>query len=140
MAVSVILPQPVPSAALRHLADALAQTHCHAQAYGQPFGHALRRAVAHVEAGIAFEPYNATHYRVQSITHPWEWLYITLDSCSCHGSQPSMWCWPHALLHLLTAHAALLHLTSCPRPTLDYIPLRQPFDLTTIVRECMEWD
>lgn len=134
MAVAAILPQPQP--VLRLLADALAHTHAHAPLYGDSFARALHRAVAHVEAGTAYEPYNALYYRVQSFSRAWLWHYVTLDHCSC--DRHTRWCWHRALVHLLTAQNALLTLDRCPRPTLAYVPPRHSYDLATIVRECDE--
>ena len=130
MAVSVILPQPQPL--LRLLADALTQIH----ADTPTFARALRRAVAHVESGIAYEPYNLTHYRIQSVSRPWMWHYVTLHSCSCRTRSP--WCWHRALLHLLTAQAALTALDRCPRPTLAQVPPRPCDDKAAIIRACDE--
>ena len=116
MAVAAIVPQPQPL--LRLLADALTLLHANTPA----FARALRRAVAHAEAGIAYEPYTLTHYRVQSMSRPWLWHYVTLHACSC--GTPAPWCWHRALLHLLTAQAALTALARCPRPTLAHVPPR----------------
>lgn len=140
MAVATILPQPQP--VLRLLANALTQTHTANSLYGSPFARALNRAVAHVESGIAYEPYNAMYYRIQSASRSWLWHYVTLDHCSCEGAMPEIskhpWCWHRALVHLLTAQAALSTLDRCPRPTLAYVPPRQPNDMATILRECDE--
>lgn len=79
MAVAAILPQPQPI--LRSLADALAHTHAQALLYGDSFARALHRAVAHVEAGTAYEPYNALYYRVQSFSRAWLWHCQVSPAC-----------------------------------------------------------
>lgn len=138
MAVPLIVAQSAPPAdsALHPIAAALKQTHAADPAYGLPFARAVDRALAHVASGIHYEPYNATHYRVQSHSRCWLWHYVTLHQCSCDTRAP--WCWHRALLHLLTAQAALQSLDHCPRPTLAHVPPRQPKDMATILRECDE--
>lgn len=129
MAVHAILPQRVDPAALRSLAAAL-----HALTPDDPdFARALDRALAYVEVGAAYEPYNSTHYRIESATRLGVWHYVTLDQCSC--ATPAAWCWHRALLHLLTAHAALFDLHRCPRPLLAHIP---PRDDAAVLRDCDE--
>lgn len=125
MAVPAILPQTA-SPALRLLADVLAATSPDDLA----FAHALKYVLQRIDSGIAYEPYNSTHYRIESHSQPQLWHYVTLDQCSCQS--PSSWCWHRALLHLLTAHAALHDLHHCPRPTLIHIP---PRDYIAVLRD-----
>lgn len=138
MAMPAILPQSAPPAhpTLRPLADLLTQTHTADPAYGLPFARALDRAVRYVEAGIQYEPYNATHYRIQSRSRAWLWHYVTLHQCPCDSQ--TAWCWHRALLYLLTAQHALACLDQCPRPTLAYVLPHDAKDMATILRECDE--
>lgn len=139
MAVMPILPQTTPPAdslaILRALAELLKQLHADHPDYGPSFCRALDRALERVEAGSAYEPYTATHYRIQSHSRPWLWHYVTLHACPCKTKAP--WCWHRALLHLLTAQTALTTLESCPRPLLASAP-RTVYDLDAITRECDE--
>jgi hypothetical protein len=137
MAVAAIVAHPAQplDPALQAVADALKQTHAADPAHGLPFIRALDRALAHLSSGIEYEPYNATHYRVQSFSRRWLWHYLTLDHCPC---ETDSWCWHRGLLHLLTAHAALLRLDRCPRPTAAHTLPRQQFDMDAIVRACDE--
>lgn len=138
MAVPAIVPQSARPTypALRPLADLLTQSYAANPDYGLPFARALDRACTYVAEGIQYEPYNATHYRVQSHSRAWLWHYVTLHTCSCDTHAP--WCWHRGLLHLLTAHTALLTLDHCPRPILAHVLPCQPKDMATILRECDE--
>lgn len=138
MAVPAIVSQSPPPAhpSFQPLADLLTHTYAANPDYGIPFARALDRAVRYVDEGIQYEPYNATHYRVQSHSRTWLWHYATLHQCSCNTR--ALWCWHRALLHLLTAHTALLTLERCPRPTLAYVLPRKPHDMTAILQECDE--
>lgn len=129
MAVHAILPQRVQPTALRPLAALFTSIH----AADPGFARALQRALEYVEAGAAYEPYNSTHYRIESATRLGVWHYATLDQCSCEAR--AAWCWHRALLHLLTAHAALLDLQRCPRPQFAHIP---PRDYAAVLRDCDE--
>jgi hypothetical protein len=138
MAVHAIVPQSAPpsDSVLQPLAELLKQFHAANPDYGVPFCRALDRAVKYVSSGIAYEPYNATHYRIQSHSRPWLWHHVTLYACPCETHAP--WCWHRALLHLLTAQAALTALDCCPRPSLMHVPPRQSYDMDAILRECDE--
>lgn len=138
MAVAPILPQSASPAdpALDAVAVALKQTLSADPHYGLSFCRAVDRALEYVQHGIAYEPANATHYRVQSHSRAWLSHYVTLHQCSCGTCAP--WCWHLALIHLLTAHVALRQLDRCPRPTLAYAPRRKPNDMATILREANE--
>jgi len=140
MAVRAILPQPASPApsdpVLSALASALTHTHAADPLYGIPFSRALGRAVEHAENGVAYEPYNATHYRVQSGSRAWLWYYTTLDQCSCEARGP--WCWHRALLHLLTARAALQTLDRCPRPAFVQLAPSKTRDYAAVLREADE--
>jgi hypothetical protein len=139
MAVPAIVPQTAPPAdtlsILRPLAELLKQLHADSPTYGLPFCRALDRALDRVEAGISYEPYTATYYRIQSHSRPYLWHYVTLYTCPCETKAP--WCWHRALLHLLTAQAALTSLESCPRPLLASAP-RPTTDLDELTRLCDE--
>jgi hypothetical protein len=139
MAVHAIVPQTAPPtdslSILRPLAELVQQLNADRPDYGLPFCRALDRAITYVEAGISYEPFTATHYRIQSHSRPAMWHYVTLHACPCETSAP--WCWHRALLHLLTAQAALISLESCPRPLLASAP-RQAYDMNAIIRECDE--
>ncbi len=138
MAVPAIVPQSAPPAEspLAAVATALKQTLLADPAYGLPFARALDRALAHVTGGTAYEPYTTGYYRIQSGSRTYLWHYVSLHRCSCEATTP--WCWHRALLHLLTAAAALRALDRCPRPTAAHVPTRPRRDLATILREADE--
>src|SRR5687768_2612838 len=93
------------------LAEVLKLTHFGFPQYGLPFCSALDLAQELLNAGIAYEPYGATHYRMRSVGRGESWHCVTLTDCSCedatkvHGE--TFWCWHRAFLHLLTAHKAI---------------------------------
>jgi len=127
---------------VRLLAAALKQECTSNSHYGVPFCRALDWALVHLENGIAYEPYTATHYRVQSGSRAWCWHHVTLTRCSCEDTTTETdsppWCWHRALLHLLTAQTALTMLDRCPRPTLARVSPRRGWDIAAILRECDE--
>lgn len=124
MALRSILPQPSATQplslepALTPLAAVLTLALANDPAYGQPFADALAEALGYLAAGVAYEPYNAVYYRIQSASQPGMWHYLTLHACPCVTA--GAWCWHRALLYLLTAQAALLQLERCPRPTAEH--------------------
>lgn len=142
MAVAAILAQPSPpagpedAATFAAVAAALKQLHVREPLYGRPFCRALDRALLQHAAGRLYEPYNATHYRIQSASRPGQWHAATLQQCGC--AQRGPWCWHRALLHLLTATAALQHLDRCPRPSLTQVAPCAGFDIDAVLRACDE--